>query len=122
MTSSKATLLVSAAAAGFALSAPARAQDQKSDLAPHATRGSGVSTTAAAATAAAQPAPATAAADNPPNTNTDQNAIVVTGIRASLQSAQQIKRNSEALVDSIVAQDIGKLPDNTVSDALQRAR
>jgi TonB-dependent receptor len=46
--------------------------------------------------------------------------IVVTGVRASLQSAQAIKRNSVDIVDSIVAQDIGKLPDNTVGDALQR--
>jgi iron complex outermembrane recepter protein len=46
--------------------------------------------------------------------------IVVTGVRASLQSAQAIKRNAPQIVDSIVAQDIGKLPDNTVADALQR--
>ncbi|WP_420143353.1 TonB-dependent receptor [Sphingobium sp.] len=46
--------------------------------------------------------------------------IVVTGVRASLASAQRIKQNSVQIVDSIVAQDIGKLPDNTVSDALQR--
>lgn len=46
--------------------------------------------------------------------------VVVTGVRASLASAQEIKRDATAIVDSIVAQDIGKLPDNTVSDALQR--
>ncbi|CAN5249001.1 TonB-dependent receptor [soil metagenome] len=46
--------------------------------------------------------------------------IVVTGVRASLADAQRIKQNSIQIVDSIVAQDIGKLPDNTVSDALQR--
>lgn len=46
--------------------------------------------------------------------------IVVTGVRASLRGAQDIKRNATAVVDSIVAEDIGKLPDNTVSDALQR--
>ncbi|MBW8911278.1 MAG: TonB-dependent receptor plug domain-containing protein, partial [Sphingomonas sp.] len=46
--------------------------------------------------------------------------IVVTGVRASLQGAQAIKRNASQVVDSIVAEDIGKLPDNTVSDALQR--
>ncbi|NWK97003.1 TonB-dependent receptor [Sphingobium lactosutens] len=46
--------------------------------------------------------------------------IVVTGVRASLATAQRIKQNSVQIVDSIVAQDIGKLPDNTVSDALQR--
>ncbi|KQN05144.1 TonB-dependent receptor [Sphingobium sp. Leaf26] len=46
--------------------------------------------------------------------------IVVTGIRASLQSAQNIKRNSDKIVDSIVAEDIGKLPDINVAEALQR--
>jgi iron complex outermembrane receptor protein len=46
--------------------------------------------------------------------------VVVTGIRASLESAQNIKRNSDQIVDSIVAEDIGKLPDISVSEALQR--
>ena len=46
--------------------------------------------------------------------------FVVTGVRGSLISAQEIKQNSVQFVDSIVAQDIGKLPDNTVADALQR--
>ncbi len=46
--------------------------------------------------------------------------IVVTGLRRSLQSAQQIKRNSEQQVDAIVAEDIGKLPDVTVSDTAAR--
>ncbi len=47
-------------------------------------------------------------------------ALVVTGVRASLTSALEIKKNSVQLVDSVVAEDIGKLPDNTVADALQR--
>ena len=46
--------------------------------------------------------------------------IVVTGVRASLQSAQAIKRNSNQIVDSISAQDIGKLPDVNTTEALQR--
>jgi len=46
--------------------------------------------------------------------------IVVTGIRASVRSAQQIKRNAEQIVDSIAAEDIGKLPDRNVAEALQR--
>ncbi len=46
--------------------------------------------------------------------------IVVTGVRASLSSAQAIKRNSDQIVDSIVAEDIGKLPDRNVAEALQR--
>jgi TonB-dependent receptor len=50
----------------------------------------------------------------------DENEIVVTGLRRSLQSAQNIKRNSEQIVDAIVAEDIGKLPDVTASAALAR--
>lgn len=46
--------------------------------------------------------------------------IVVTGIRASLQTAQARKQNAEQIVDSITAQDIGALPDRSVSEALQR--
>lgn len=46
--------------------------------------------------------------------------IIVTGIRQSLRSAQQIKRNSDTVVDVITAQDIGALPDRSVTEALQR--
>jgi iron complex outermembrane recepter protein len=46
--------------------------------------------------------------------------IVVTGLRRSLESAAAIKRNSDAIVDAIVAEDIGKLPDTFASSALAR--
>lgn len=46
--------------------------------------------------------------------------IVVTGIRASQAKAINIKRNETAIVDAISSEDIGKLPDVTVVDALQR--
>lgn len=46
--------------------------------------------------------------------------IVVTGVRSSLNSAQEIKRNSDQIVDSIQAQDIGKLPDANTVESLQR--
>ncbi len=51
---------------------------------------------------------------------TELDAVVVTGLRSSLQSAQSIKQNSEQIVDSIVAEDIGKLPDITASASLAR--
>ncbi|HVF82733.1 MAG TPA: TonB-dependent receptor [Sphingomicrobium sp.] len=50
----------------------------------------------------------------------DGQTVVVTGLRRSLQSAQNIKRNSDQIVDAIVAEDIGKLPDVTASAALAR--
>ena len=46
--------------------------------------------------------------------------VTVTGIRASLQSAQSIKQNSDQVVDSITAVDIGALPDRNIAEALQR--
>ncbi|MBW6530277.1 TonB-dependent receptor [Sphingomonas sp. RRHST34] len=46
--------------------------------------------------------------------------IVVTGLRRSLQTAQALKRDSDQIVDAVVAEDIGKLPDNNASEALAR--
>ena len=46
--------------------------------------------------------------------------VVVTGQRAALNSAQKVKQNSDEIVDSIVAEDIGKLPDRSVTEVLQR--
>ncbi len=46
--------------------------------------------------------------------------VVVTGQRAALQSAQKIKKDADEIVDSIVADDIGKLPDRSVTEVLQR--
>src|SRR5688572_21508168 len=46
--------------------------------------------------------------------------IIVTGIRRSLQRSQDIKRDSEVVVDSVTAEDISALPDRSVTEALQR--
>ena len=46
--------------------------------------------------------------------------VVVTGIRQSMESALHIKEFSDTIEDSIVATDIGKLPDVTAIDAIQR--
>src|SRR5690554_8209593 len=46
--------------------------------------------------------------------------IIVSGVRISQSQAIDIKRNSTRVVDSIVAEDIGKLPDVTITDSLQR--
>lgn len=64
-----------------------------------------------------QPDPAQTAQTEPTE---DENVVVVTGIRQSLQSQQNIRRNSEQIVDAIVAEDIGKLPDIAVSDTAAR--
>ena len=46
--------------------------------------------------------------------------IVVTGIRASQRASIDIKRDAVGVVDSIVAEDLGKLPDQNVAESLQR--
>jgi len=59
--------------------------------------------------------PAAAAPDGMPPTT-----IIVSGIRRSLESARNAKRNATQIVDSIVADDIGKLPDRNVAESLSR--
>lgn len=49
-----------------------------------------------------------------------QKEIVVTGIRASLRKALDVKLKSDHIVDSIVAEDIGKLPDQNIAEAIER--
>ncbi len=51
-------------------------------------------------------------------TNVDE--IIVTGVRASLDRAMDIKRNSSGVVDAISAEDIGKFPDTNLAESLQR--
>jgi iron complex outermembrane receptor protein len=50
----------------------------------------------------------------------DSVVVVVSGQRAALQSAQKLKQDADEVVDSIVAEDIGKLPDRSVTEVLQR--
>lgn len=46
--------------------------------------------------------------------------IVIHGIRGSLNAAADLKRTSNVIQDSIVAEDIGKFPDQNVAESLQR--
>lgn len=50
----------------------------------------------------------------------DAEEIVITGIKASLTKALDVKKEKLTIVDSIVTEDIGKFPDNNVVEALQR--
>ncbi len=52
--------------------------------------------------------------------DSDSTVVVVHGVRASLTKGLANKRKSGQVVESIVAEDIGKLPDNNVVEALQR--
>jgi iron complex outermembrane receptor protein len=46
--------------------------------------------------------------------------IVVTGIRAAIESAISAKKNAESIVETLSAEDIGKLPDTTIAESLAR--
>jgi TonB-dependent receptor len=46
--------------------------------------------------------------------------IVVEGFRQSLQNAQSRKKQADTIVDSVTAEDIGALPDRSVTETLQR--
>ena len=72
-------------------------------------------------------APGTAQAAAPDATQSSAQAIdtgdddiVITGRRAALEAATDRKRRSDTIVDSVVADDAGKLPDNSITEVLQR--
>jgi len=46
--------------------------------------------------------------------------VVVTGIRASRQQSLKAKRDADSVMDVVSSEDIGKLPDKNVADAVQR--
>ena len=64
--------------------------------------------------AAAQQAPANTSAAS------DLQEIVVTGYRASVQTALDEKRKAIKPIETVVAEDIGKMPDQNISESLQR--
>lgn len=68
--------------------------------------------------ALAQAAAPAAAADE---ADADQGQeIVVTGFRASLENAVNKKKSSDQIVESISAEDIGKLPDASIAESIAR--
>ncbi len=50
----------------------------------------------------------------------EEAAIVVTGYRGSIEASLRQKREANAFVDVINAEDVGKFPDKNVADSLQR--
>src|SRR4030095_4768502 len=51
---------------------------------------------------------------------TEVDELVLTCIRSSLESSMAMKRDSQGVVDGIVAEDIGKFPDTNLAESLQR--
>ena len=66
--------------------------------------------------AAAQQAPAPATTSQP----SELQEVVVTGYRASVQTALDQKRAAIQPIESVVEEDIGKMPDQNVAESLQR--
>jgi iron complex outermembrane recepter protein len=46
--------------------------------------------------------------------------ITVSGVRAALEQSLKQKRNADSVVEVVTAEDIGKMPDKNVADAIQR--
>ncbi|KRC79991.1 TonB-dependent receptor [Sphingomonas sp. Root241] len=74
--------------------------------------------TSGSSAGAAEPAPTQDQSGDPAEAQND--AIVVTGRRAALQAADERKKASESIINSVVADEAGKLPDNSITEVLQR--
>lgn len=68
-----------------------------------------------------------AAADKPADKKAEAKAapaqmdtVVITGYRSSIEKSLDQKRNANAIVEVVNAEDVGKFPDKNVADALQR--
>jgi TonB-dependent receptor len=46
--------------------------------------------------------------------------VIVTGFRASLANALNLKKNSNLIIESVTAEDMGKFPDQNIAESLQR--
>lgn len=111
----KQTLMSLAVASACAAFIPAYAQE----AAP--TPGATTATTSdPLGTPATAPASVTAQEASSPSSPAGVQTVVVTGLRASLESSMALKRNAQGFVDGIVAEDIGKFPDTNLAESLQR--
>jgi TonB-dependent receptor len=81
---------------------------------------SGVAVLAAAGLLSTFPVLAQEASTTPAAEVSDQATVTVTGVRRAAQTAQKIKRDADNVIDSIVADDIGKFPDTNVAETLAR--
>lgn len=68
----------------------------------------------------AQSAPSAAPPLDPATTEAEIEQIIVTGFRASLELSLDLKRETAASVDTILAEDIAKFPDLNLAEAVQR--
>ncbi|WP_298308105.1 TonB-dependent receptor [uncultured Erythrobacter sp.] len=93
--------------------APSRASARKQRIIAGMLAGSAIALVPSAALAQDNDADASIVDDD------QDNVIMVTGIRSSLQSALNEKRNADSLIEIIQAEDIGKLPDQNLAEVLE---
>ena len=67
---------------------------------------------------AADPAPVLPAAQDAPEASEGE--VIVTARRRALEAADARKKASESIISSVVADEAGKLPDNSITEVLQR--
>lgn len=72
------------------------------------------------ASLSAMPAFAQEAPDDAAAEDETEDTIIVDGFRQSLENAQSRKKQSDVIGDSVTAEDIGALPDRSVTETLQR--
>jgi iron complex outermembrane recepter protein len=65
-------------------------------------------------------APAQAQAQDAQDAQGATQTVTVTGIRGAIESSIAVKRNSDSVVESVTAEDIGKLPDISIAESLAR--
>ncbi len=68
----------------------------------------------------AEDLPASPPAQAAPASDSELAEIQVTGYRASLDAAQELKKNSAEVIEAIAPEDLGKFTDNSIAGALQR--
>ncbi len=112
-------LFCASSALSLIIAMPALAQATPASEAPVATAQKQASVVPDAPGAPQPPAGSASAPPSSPGDNTVQ-AVVVLGVRGAQQAAIREKEISAQIQDSIVAEDIGKLPDATIADSLQR--
>jgi iron complex outermembrane receptor protein len=76
--------------------------------------------TVAAAVAAALGTSTAAFAQTPEIEEEPMDEVVVSGIRYGIESSIAVKRDSDSIVESITAEDIGKLPDTSIAESIAR--
>jgi iron complex outermembrane receptor protein len=64
--------------------------------------------------------PAIAQDAAPAATPDDETVVVVSGIRKGIQDAITAKRKDSSIIEAVSAEDIGKLPDNSIAESIGR--